>query len=279
MYIGCHVSIAGGVFHAPERAKELGCECMQIFSRSPQGGKAPVLTDDVIAKYEKALRKSAVKNVYIHTPYFINLASTNNRIRYGSIKVIREELERGSLLGVRYIMTHLGSAGELSEKAACAKVAEMLKKSLDGYSGITKLLIENSAGAGKIIGDTFAEIGMIIRALKNPSLAGVCLDTQHAFASGYDFRTPGIVKKTFQKIEKELGGENLIKLMHTNDSMVVYGAHRDRHEHIGEGFIGMESFQEIVRYAANNDIDMICETEHDRVEKDMTTLKKMRAKI
>jgi len=276
MLIGCHVSIAGGVFNAPQRAGELGCECMQIFSRSPQGGKAPKLTDDVVARYKKTLKISGIEHVYIHTPYFINLASTNNQIRYGSVNVIREELERGSLLGVRYIMTHLGSAGDLAEKAACVKVAQMLKKSLDGYDGSTKLLIENSAGAGKIIGDTFVEIGTIIRAVKNPALAGVCIDTQHAFASGYDFRTPENVQKTFRRIEKELG-KNLLKLMHANDSMVAYATHRDRHEHIGKGFIGVESFGEIVRYAKKNKIDMICETEHDFVEKDMSLLKKMRA--
>lgn len=275
MNIGCHVSAAGGIFNAPERAHAWGCEAFQVFSRSPQGGKAPELTPEVVSKLKNELKKYKIENFYIHTPYYINFASENNRIRYGSVSVVRDELERGDLLGARYVMTHLGSAKELGEKEATKKTIEMLRKSLEGYTGSTKLLIENSAGAGAVIGDTFTEIAEIIAGVKNPALAGVCLDTQHSFASGYDWRTKESFKESITRLEKELG-KGVVKMMHANDSKVPFDTKRDRHEHIGDGYIGLSGFKEIVAYAKKHNIDMILETEYDKVEKDIEILKKLR---
>ncbi len=277
MNIGCHVSIAGGVFNAPERAHELGCECFQMFSRSPQGGKAPELTKEVIEKWNNALKKYKIKNVYIHTPYYINFASANNRIRHGSVSVVRDELERASLLGVKYIMTHLGSAKDIGEKEATKKTIEMLKETLAGYTGNAKLLIENAAGSGAIIGDKFTEIKEIIDGVKNDNIAGVCMDTQHAFASGYDWRDANF-DNTLKQIDNELGLEK-IRLMHANDSKVEFGAKRDRHEHIGEGYIGKNSFKNIVAFGNKQNVDMILETPHDKVIEDIKLLKKFRDNI
>jgi deoxyribonuclease IV len=271
MYIGCHISIAGGIDKAPERAADLGCEVMQIFSRSPQGGKAPTITNEIRDKFKVQSSKFKVKEVYIHTPYYINFASANNRIRYGSVSVVRSELERGSLLSAKYVMTHLGSAKELGQIEAVAKTIEMLKKTLDGYKGSTKLLIENSAGAGAIIGDNLKEIAEIIKKVGDKNIAGICLDTQHSFASGYDWRD---FEKTLKKVDKEIGIEN-IKLIHCNDSQSDFGSHIDRHEHIGKGKIGLEAFKNIVAFAEKNNIDLICETEHDKVKEDMNLLKKL----
>jgi deoxyribonuclease-4 len=272
MHIGCHVSIAGGVPNAPARAKELGGEVMQIFTRSPQGGPAPELTGAIIADFRAQMKENSVQNVYIHTPYYINFASANNRIRYGSVSVVRDELERASLLEAKYVMTHLGSAKDLGKKEAIAKTAEMLQKCLEGYDGSARLLIENSAGAGEIIGDTFSEIAEIIKLVNNKNIAGICLDTQHSFASGYDWTD---FEKTIERIDSELGIEK-IKLMHANDSMTECGSKKDRHEHIGAGKIGGEAFQKIVKFAQQNNIDMLCETEYERVMEDMELLKKFR---
>lgn len=273
MNIGCHVSVAGGVQNAPERAKELGCEVMQIFSRPPQGGKAPDLTEAILSDFQAKMKENKIHDVYIHTPYFINFASGDNRIRYGSVSVVREELERGSLLGAKYVMTHLGSAKDLGKKEAISKTSEMLKKCLEGYSGSTKLLIENSAGAGEIIGDSLAEIAEIIKLVDDKNIAGICLDTQHSFASGYDWTD---FDQTIEKIDSEIGIEK-IKLMHANDSMTECGSKKDRHEHIGDGKIGSEGFQKIVAFAQKNNIDMLCETEHEKVAADIKLLKSWRA--
>jgi deoxyribonuclease-4 len=275
MNIGCHVSIAGGIVNAPQRAANLGCEAMQIFTRSPQGGKAPEITPELIKEFELQVASFKLREVYIHAPYYINFASANNRIRYGSVSVIRDELERGSLLGAKYVMTHLGSAKELGQEKSFEKVCEMLQKSLEGYSGSTKLLLENSAGSGEIIGDSLAELSDIIKKVGSPAIAGICLDTQHSFVSGYDWTDFEIVR---EKIEKEIGWQN-VKLIHANDSQTEMNSKKDRHEHIGQGKIGSEAFGKIVELAEEKNIDMLCETQLPEVAEDIRILKKLRGKI
>ncbi len=274
MFVGCHVSIAGGIWNAPKNAADLKCEVMQIFTRSPQGGPAAKLTEKTIQLFKKSILSEQEKifDFYIHTPYYINFASLNNRIRHGSAGVVRDELERGCLLGARCVITHLGSAKDLGEKKGTEEVVKMIRKTLDGYSGETKLLIENSAGAGAIIGDDFREIKKILDGVGSSSIEGVCLDTQHSFASGYDWRD---FEENINRIDKELGVEN-IKLIHANDSQSDCGSRKDRHEHIGRGKIGQEAFQKIILFARENGINLICETDWPGVEKDIALLKKMR---
>lgn len=272
MNIGTHVSIAGGIWNAPKNAADLGAEVMQIFTRSPQGGKAPGLTNEICEEFKVQSSKFKIKEVYIHAPYYVNFASQNNRIRYGSVSVVRNELERGSLIGAKYVMTHLGTAKDLGEKEATTKTIEMLKKCLHEYAGTTKLLLENSAGAGAIIGDDLSELAEIIKGMNSPAIAGICLDTQHSFASGYDWHD---FDATIGRIGEELG-LNKIKLIHANDSQTGFDSRRDRHAHIGEGRIGLDAFKNIVAFAQKNDLDMILETEHDKVKKDIELLKKIR---
>lgn len=274
--VGCHVSIAGGVDKAPVRARELGCDVMQIFTRPPQGGKTAELTKEIVEKFKGEMKKNGIKTVYIHTPYYINLASADNRIRYGSIKAIRDELERASALGAKFVMTHLGSAKEFGYTIAEEKTIAGLEKVLDGYNGSAKLLIENSAGAGKIIGADFEEIGRILKpskaAFNGGGLAGICLDTQHSFASGYDWKND--FSKNIKILEKEIGGKN-VKLIHANDSASKAGSRKDRHAHIGKGEIGIEAFKKFARFAKKNKIDLICETAYPGVIKDIKLLKKL----
>ncbi len=274
MKIGCHVSIQGGVDKAPERAADLGCEVMQMFTRSPQGGPTPELTKEIQENFAKEMKKHGIKDAYVHTPYFINLASASGRIYHGSIKAIRDELERASLLKAKYVMTHIGSAKDLGAGEATKKAIIGLKEILKGYKGSTELLIENSAGSGAVIGDDFKEVGVMLKALKgSPKLSGVCLDTQHSFASGYDWKNnfAGAIKE----IEKNIG-KGKIKLMHANDSKTELGSHKDRHENIGHGEIGMDAFKDIVKFAKKNKIDMICETQFPGVVEDIELLKKLR---
>jgi len=274
MNIGCHVSIADGIQNAPKNGHDLGCEVIQIFTRAPQGGKAPELTKEIVQSFKIQNSKFKIRETYIHTPYYINFASANNRIRYGSVSVVRDELERGSLLGAKYVMTHIGTAKELGHAEAIKKTIEMLKKSLDGYTGLTKLLLENSAGAGEIIGDDLKELKGIIDGVDSPAIAGICLDTQHSFASGYDWRD---FENTLKKIDKEIGIEN-IKLIHANDSQTDCGSNKDRHEHIGQGQIGLDAFKNIVALAKKHNIDMLCETEHPGAKDDIKLLKELRDK-
>lgn len=272
MKIGCHVSIAGGVFNAPERAHDFGCEVMQIFSRSPQGGKTPELTNEICEQFKISNLKFKIKETYIHAPYYINFASNNVRIREGSVAAIREELERATKLGAKYVMTHLGSSRDLGEIKGIAQTILMLKKTLENYNGSAKLLLENSAGAGAIIGDDLEELSYIIQSVNSTAIDGICLDTQHSFASGYDWTD---FEKTITRIDGEIGSGN-IKLIHANDSLTECGSNKDRHAHIGKGLIGQKAFKKIVAFAKENKIDMILETEHDAVMEDIRILKEMR---
>ena len=280
MLFGAHVSIAQSITKAPERAFDLGCEVFQIFSRSPRGGRALEISQEIILEFNKNLKKYKQKEFYIHTPYYINLGSSNNRIYHGSISVLGDELERGSKLGAKYLMTHLGSSKDLGEEKSYIKIVEGIIKVLKEYKGSTQFLIEIAAGAGSIIGDDFQEIANIIREVEKvksfKNKIGVCFDTAHAFASGYDLRDEKTVQETFNDFDKIIGLERL-KLIHGNDSMVDLDSKKDRHENIGQGKIGMAGFKAIVGDKRLKNINMIIETPGDKERiVDLEVLKKMR---
>ncbi len=278
--IGCHVSSSGGLWNAPKNAAALNCETFQIFSRSPHGGPVKEITPDVVEQFQMAMTEHNLKTFVIHAPYFINLGSATPRIFHGSVNVVRQELERGSLIGAQFVMFHPGSFKDLGEKEGMKQAREAMKKILDGYKGTTQLLIEISAGAGSIIGDTFEEIAELMDPVKkHPGFGGICFDTQHAFGSGYDLRDSAGVKKTFSHFEKVIGLE-FLRMSHVNDSKVELGSHRDRHEHIDEGLIGKKGFQAFFEFLKEKKLalPLILETEHDKVEADIKLLKALRAK-
>jgi len=276
MKFGAHVSIAGGIDKSPKRASDLGCECFQIFSRSPRGGKAPVLKEVLVESFLSECSKHNISDYYIHTPYYINLCSEKKELRDSSIVIIREELERGSLLGVKYVMTHLGSSKDMSRKQAINLIIKGLEKILSGSSFSTKLLLENTAGQGATVGDRFEELQEILDGI-NGSDIGICIDTAHLFASGYDIRSKESFNETFERFSKTIGIDN-IKLFHGNDSKVGLGERKDCHEHIGKGKIGLEGFKNIIRNPAFNKINMIVETPPDKVAEDIKVLRKLRDK-
>jgi apurinic endonuclease APN1 len=265
MKFGAHVSIAGGVQNAPLNAAALGCEVFQMFSRSPQGGPAPKLTPEAVEAFRKNCDEHNLAEWVIHAPYYINFASGEERTRKNTIRIIREELERGTMLGAAYAMFHPGSAKDLGEEQAMQHCIDGIKRVLDGYNGTTQLLIEISAGAGMVMGDQFEEVAEMLEGVGHPEL-GVCFDTAHAFASGYDLRTADAVEKTFKTFDKTVGLKKL-KMSHCNDSKVDLGAKRDRHEHLGEGFIGLAGFEAIVNMKKLSHMNLYLETEFDDVKR------------
>ncbi len=279
--IGVHVSIAGGIDKAPERAGEYGCEVFQCFTRSPQGGKAPALTADLITTFRNNLKTHSIQAFYIHTPYYINLASLNPALRDSSVRVIREELERGTLLGARAVMTHIGSYTGQTAQEGVAHTSASIQRIMDGYTGSTELLLEIAAGAGNVIGDTFEQIAEIMQksGFEKPigGFGGICFDTCHAFASGYDFRTADTLKHTLQQFDTYIGLD-LLKLTHVNDSKSPLGDRKDRHEHIGEGHIGLQGIQHILTSEPFTKIDWLLETEESRRLTDIALLKEIRYK-
>ena len=271
------------MFNAPVNAARIGAETFQIFSRSPRGGQPLKLTSEVLTKFREAMSEFGFSDFYIHAPYYINFASKNKRIYHGSIQVVRQELERGSRLGARALMTHLGSAKDLGEKEALKQTIEGIKKVLEGYDGSCQFLIENSAGAGAIIGDTFEEISEIIKGVEklkeNKGKIGVCYDVMHGFASGYDVRDKKKVAETLKKFDKIIGLDRLV-VIHANDSMVDFASHKDRHANIGKGKIGLAGFQALIKNAKLKNIDFILETPwvdgEKSIKKDINSLKRLR---
>lgn len=276
MNIGAHVSAAGGLYNAPERAAALGLECFQFFSRPPQGGKVPALSQKDATLFRTNCEKHGISDAYIHAPYIINLASSVPRIRDNSVEILRHELERGSLLGVPKMMTHVGSANGVGREESIGLVIDGIQKILDGYKGTTRFLVEISAGAGTVIGCSFEEVAAIVKGVEHEKV-GVCFDTAHAFASGYDLRTAATIAATMKKFDDVIGLE-LLELSHCNDSMVGLGERKDRHQHLGDGHIGIDGFYAIVKSPAFANIDLILETPPEEVAKDIAVLKKMRGK-
>jgi len=281
--VGCHVSIAGGVYNAPERAADLACETFQIFTRSPQGGPAPELTSETIEKFKAEMQKYHLTDFVVHCPYYINFGSGKPQTYHSSISIVRGELERTSLLGGEFVMFHTGSGKDLGKAKAIKQAQAGLKKVLDGYKGSAQLLIEIAAGAGEILGDTFEEVAELMEPIKkHPGFGGVCFDTQHAWASGYDVSKKDWIKKFDSAI-----GLKWLKMSHINDSKVELGARKDRHEHIGEGLIGkkgINGFLSILQSNLKSEIlnlksspmPLILETEHDKVKIDIKILKSLR---
>ena len=281
MRIGTHVSIAKGIWNAPGNAAKVKAEVFQIFSRSPHGGPVVPISDEVIRKFRDEMDKYKLDTFYIHAPYFINFASVKGNIYYGSISVIREELERGSLLGCKALMTHLGSFGELSDEEGIEREVKAIEKVMDGYNGQTQLLLELSAGAGRVVGDTFEELAWILddKRLKKYNI-GVCFDSCHAFQSAYDLRTKKDVEAMVKQFDKIIGLERLV-VMHANDSKAEFGKHLDRHEHIGQGMIGIEGFRAMAENKDLGKLDWILETPKDHPDDDpinIFTLNKLRKK-
>lgn len=278
--IGCHISISGGIVNATERAADLGCEVFQMFTRSPQGGPAPKITAEIKKEFRKKMEEYSQAECYIHAPYYINFASAEQKTREASVRVIREELERGSSIGAKYLMTHLGSAKDMPRNEALKVTASGIRAVMRDYNGTTQFLLEISAGAGNIIGDTFEELNQILNFIKSYDTMiyhsiGVCLDSAHMFASGYNIRTKDGFDSTL-KIIRETVGLDRIKLIHANDSKVGLNEHKDRHDHIGDGKIGLEGFKNLISQFPK--VDFILETKPDKVAEDIKKLKEIRNK-
>lgn len=280
--IGLHVSAAGGVDQAPKRALSFKAECFQLFSRSPRGGKAPKITNEIENSFKSQCRQYKFES-YVHTPYYINFASKNKEIADNSANIVKEELQRASQLGSKYVMTHLGSAKDWPNTKNKQTPNEAIDRTIQGLKKIYRynrkykatLLLEIAAGAGNIIGDSFEELAHIIKQTNQKQMY-VCLDTAHMFASGYDIRTKKALDETMREYRKHLD-INSLKLVHANDSKAGLGENKDQHEHIGKGKIGSRGFADILSHKDFQNTNFILETKHDKyIKEDIKLLKKWR---
>jgi len=275
--IGAHVSAAGGPQYAPLNAHKEKCETFQFFVGSPRSFASKKLTQQEIEEFKSNCKQYGFTDTYVHASYLINLASKNNRIRNGSITLLQKGLEACNALGVTGMMFHTGSAKDYDDKQdAIKKAIESINKVLDGYTGSTKLLIDNAAGAGAVVGMNFKEVGQLYKGVKKKAKAGVCLDTQHAFGSGYDWTTKKGTDDALKEFDKEIGVKNLIVVQY-NDSKVECGSNKDRHEHIAQGYMGEGAAKHILQHPKLKGQSFCLETPPEGRAHDIATLKKYRS--
>ncbi|MBI5124426.1 MAG: deoxyribonuclease IV [Candidatus Omnitrophica bacterium] len=257
--IGVHVSIAGNIWEALERAKALGCNAMQIFSRNPRGWQAAELASADVERFKTLKEEYDIRPIVIHIPYIINLASPDDNLYKKSIVAYIEDIERSDMLGAECFVTHLGSHVGSGEDEGIKRFSRALDDIIKKVRPEITILLENTAGSGSWIGYKFEHIKSILESLSNPEKVGVCLDTAHTFEAGYDIKTKKGLEDTLKKFDK-LIGLDLVKVVHFNDSLSTIGSHVDRHQHIGKGNIGLEAMKRIVNHPALRNAAFILET-------------------
>jgi deoxyribonuclease-4 len=260
--LGVHVSIAGKLSNAVDRARVLRCGTMQIFSRSPRGWKVLPLDPVQVERFRQGREEAKISPLAIHASYLINLAATDDALFERSLLALEAELQRGDQLGADYLVVHTGSNAQEGLRFGINRVVEALKR-LKTVSPEIQLLLENTAGERGDIGSRMDELAEILSRLGHNPSVGLCLDTCHAFAAGYDISHRKGVEDWVKEIESAVG-LNRIKLLHVNDSKKGLGCRVDRHEHIGQGKIGLQGFGAIVRHLRLREIPMILETPKER---------------
>ena len=274
--IGLHLPIAGGLQNALLKARALGCDTVQIFSRNPRGWMARPLSGEEVERFQSVRTETRISPVVIHCNYLVNLAAANPEILEKSRASFREEVERALHLGADYLVVHPGSARGSCEADGIRACQESLKIACDGLDlGAVRILLENTAGQGECIGHRFEHLGEIIEACPELGL-GVCFDTAHAFTAGYDVREPDGLAAAVDSIESNVGAEN-VRAVHFNDSKAEYHSRVDRHWHIGHGHIGREALRRIARHPKLSHAAFLLETPQDVPGDDARNLETLRS--
>ncbi len=265
-YIGFHVSLGKSIDSVFDTAQSMGCTTLQMFTRNPRGWKFKDLNESQVKSFREKREKSGFRFVVDHMPYLPNLASPVKSVMKKSREALVAEVERCERLGIDYLVVHLGSHMGKGIETGIRNVAEACNIALK-RRGKTVILLENSAGQKNSVGSKFEELSRIIDKIRSRRV-GVCLDTCHLLASGYDIRSENSVKETMKEFESKVGIERLL-VLHMNDSKGDIGSNLDRHENLGKGKVGLEGFKAILRYNGIMDRPIILETPY----RDMKTVK------
>ncbi|MEJ2260190.1 MAG: deoxyribonuclease IV [Nitrosopumilaceae archaeon] len=273
MQIGCHVSISGSIDKAVDNAVERECSAFQIFTRNPRGWHAKELSETDIRNFKAKLKASKIDRLATcaHMPYLPNLSSPKIDGFEKSVNSLVEEVERCGKLGIPYLVTHLGSHLGTGEAEGIKRLTKALTTAGQVKNDVM-ILLENTAGQKNSVGSGFEQLGEIFKKLKPTKKFGVCLDTCHAFVSGYDLRTEKGVKETFKEFEKHVGMENL-KILHLNDAKGDIGCNLDRHYHIGLGNIGEEGMKAVIKLISKKKIPIVLETPIDDIRDDFENVR------
>jgi len=272
--VGVHVSIAGSLDLAVDRAKDAGCNVFQQFSRNPRGWSSKPLSDPDCELYKKKIATTGLLPVD-HMPYLPNLASPKPEIWDKSVQSLTAELDRCGKLGIPYLVTHLGHHLGDGIAGGRARVIKAINTALASSGSATMLLLENTAGEKNSVGSSFEHIGAILAGLSDDKRVGVCFDTCHAFAAGYELRTADGIASTLAQFDEQIGFSRL-RLIHLNDTKGDLGSGLDRHEHIGMGYIGENGFRRILHDPVFVRLPLVCETPVDERRDDRGNIAKVR---
>jgi deoxyribonuclease-4 len=271
--IGFHVSIAGGIDKAVDRALEIGCTTFQIFTRNPRSWKFKNLDAEVSQTFINKRQDAKIDPVFAHMPYLPNISSPDDEIYHKSVQTLINELKRCKTLNIPFLVTHCGSHRGKGFEVGLGQICNALEEAYKQSRSKTQILLEHTGGGKTSMGTNFKDLKRIIESLNTSTaqMIGICFDTCHAFVAGYELRTSEAVNKLVNKIEKVIGLDRL-KLIHANDAKYGIGSHRDQHEHIGEGTIGLKGFEAILYNSVLRELPFILETPRRSIQDDLRNL-------
>ena len=275
--LGAHMSIAGGVSQALDRAASVGSNAVQVFTKNNRQWKGPPIDEDDVARWKEEMPAMKIKASVSHASYLINMASPKDDLWEKSWRAYQDEIERAHAYGIPHVVVHPGAHVDSGPEAGIARVASALNSMHENTPGCddTMTLLELMAGQGTTLGRNFGELRQVIDQVDDKDRVAICVDTCHAFAAGYDITTDNGYEAMLEELDKELGLDAL-KVWHFNDSKGELGSHLDRHTHIGEGEIGKVGFARILNDARWDGIPMLLETPKEKDLKDdvrnLTTL-------
>ena len=275
MRFGFHISIAQGFSRVVEKAQKTKCETIQLFSRNPRGWEFKELNPDEVGQFKTKLASSNISPCFLHLPYLPNLAATKKELYTKSIDSLCEDLKRAEILSIPFLVIHVGSRVALSEEEAIEKVVQGINESFQRIPNKVMILLENTAGQGTELGSTFSQLQNILSGVEDQSRIGICLDTAHAFAAGYDLFTKNGLDETLNEFDRLIGLKHL-HLLHLNDAKTPLASHSDRHWHIGKGYIGLEGFRNIVNHPLLDHLPGIMETPRKDLKDDLRNMRMVR---
>ncbi len=278
MRFGFHISIAGGFSQVLGRANVRRCEAIQFFSRNPRGWKYDPLDEGDAERFRSALQSSGMFPVFLHLPYLPNIACPNSKFYRRSIDSIAADLERAEQLGTAYLIIHIGHRLESSESEAVDAVSGAINEALARVENSVVILMENTAGQGSEIGHTFEQMAKILRGIGEKERIGICLDTAHLLEAGYDLSNRNGIERTLENFDRTIGLTKL-HLLHLNDSKTPLGSRKDRHWHIGQGYIGLEGFRTLINHPLLIHLPGIMETPRTDTLEDLENMKTIRSLV
>lgn len=258
MIIGAHVRTSGGIHLAPERAAAIGAQALQMFASVPQTWRKRNIPDDQVEGFRSGMSEYKLHSAFIHGIYLMNLATPTPEQLVKSEDALITDMVTASRLGVKGVIFHVGIYRTATFEEISPQIVESMERVLEATPDDAQLIIENAAGERKGVGAQFAQIGALIHALGDNPRVTSCLDTAHAFASGYDITQRPVLDQMMEEFDREVGLDRLVAV-HANDSRVKCGSGVDRHENIGEGHIGMEGWRNIVAHPAFHNVPLLLE--------------------